>query len=295
VLRIFPAYWLALSVLALYPGLYGSFRADGWVYYGLLQNWFPRLHTLGLPQAWTLSVEVTFYLSLAVIGVAAMGLRGRLWPRSPVAAELAMLAVLAALRLGYQLHPVAQLETAVYYLDWFLGGMTLALLSAAIAARGVKPRAVATIERHADLCWVLAFGVYCGFAFRLAHHEPTFRDHVLLAVFAVLVVLPGVFEGPGNGLVRAALRNRLLAWLGLISYGLYLWHGPILVKLSQVSWVTSLPGGKLVALTVTSCAITLVCAAVSYYVLERPLLRYKRSRPAAEIPAAPPGTCPQES
>jgi peptidoglycan/LPS O-acetylase OafA/YrhL len=168
------------------------------------------------------------------------------------------------------------------YLDWFLAGMTLALISPAIAHRPSRPRVVAAVEQHPNLCWLLAFGVYCSVAFRLINHPPTFRDHVLLGAFGMLVVLPGVFTGSGEGLVRAALRNRVLAWLGLISYGLYLWHGPMLVKLSEVSWVRSLPGGKLVALTLTSCAVTVVCATLSYYLVERPLLRYKRARPAED-------------
>jgi peptidoglycan/LPS O-acetylase OafA/YrhL len=284
-LRIFPAYWLAVSALALYPGLQGSFRGDGWVYYGLLQNWFPRLRTLGLPQAWTLSVEATFYVMLPLLGLAVMLVTRRLATRLRLSGEIALLAALVAIRLGYQVHPVAHLDTALYYLDWFLGGMALAVLSAAVADRGATPRIVAAAERRPELCWLLAAAVYCTFAFRLIHHEPTFRDHLLLAVFAVLVVIPGVFEGTGLRLVRAALRNRILAWLGLISYGLYLWHGPILTRFGETSWVSSLSGGgKLVVLTVTSFAITLVCASLSYYLLERPLLRYKRSGQGGAAP-----------
>ena len=37
VLRIVPAYWLALTVLAIWPGL--TFTAPRWVYYGFLQNY----------------------------------------------------------------------------------------------------------------------------------------------------------------------------------------------------------------------------------------------------------------
>jgi peptidoglycan/LPS O-acetylase OafA/YrhL len=105
-LRIFPAYWLALTVLALYPGVVGSFRADGWVYYGLLQNWFPHLQANGLPQAWSLSVEATFYVMLPLFGLAALQLTRRLRPRSPLAGETALLGALFALRLAFELHPV---------------------------------------------------------------------------------------------------------------------------------------------------------------------------------------------
>ena len=37
VLRIVPAYWVALTVIAAYPGLDEVFSGDWWRYYGLLQ------------------------------------------------------------------------------------------------------------------------------------------------------------------------------------------------------------------------------------------------------------------
>jgi peptidoglycan/LPS O-acetylase OafA/YrhL len=279
-LRIIPAYWLALTALAIYPGVVGNFRSDGWIYYGLLQEWFPHLQTNGIPQAWSLSVEATFYVLLPLFGLAAWRLTRGPRLRSPLTAEIWILAGLGTIRLLYELRRSTRLDAALYYLDWFLLGMAVAVVSAAIHEHSSRRRAVVAIERHPNLCWLLAFGVYCTFAFRLDHNPPTFRDHVLEGLFALLVVLPAVFTGSGNGLVRSVLRNRVLAWLGLISYGLYLWHGSILLKLDQSSWVKSLPIDKLPALAIGTCAITLACAAASYYVVERPLLRYKRSRAA---------------
>ena len=40
-LRILPAYWLALTVLAIWPGLPQMWEAHDWVYYGLVQVYFP--------------------------------------------------------------------------------------------------------------------------------------------------------------------------------------------------------------------------------------------------------------
>ncbi len=64
VLRIFPAYWVALTVLAIYPGLPGVFTDRWWVFYGLVQNYSPSEQFHGLLQAWSLSVEFTFYILL---------------------------------------------------------------------------------------------------------------------------------------------------------------------------------------------------------------------------------------
>ncbi len=283
--RIFPAYWLALTVLTIYPGLGDNFGHDSWIYYGLLQEWYPHLQTDGLPQAWSLSVEVAWYAMLPILGGRAWMLRRRPDLRSSLRAELALIAALAGIRLLYEPVRTPSLDTAFYYLDWFLAGMTLAVLSAAIAGRRTAPRAVVAIERHPNLCWLTAFGVYCTFAFRLDHHPPTFGDHLAQGLFALLVVLPAVFAGSGQGLTRALLRNRVLAWLGLISYGLYLWHVPIVLKLGQMAWVGSSPLGKLATLTFASLALTVACAALSYYLLERPLLRLKSSRRSPVRPA----------
>jgi peptidoglycan/LPS O-acetylase OafA/YrhL len=65
------------------------------------------------------------------------------------------------------------------------------------------------------------------------------------------------------------LANRWLALLGLISYGLFLWHLAIAVKLSG----EGLDG--FVPLTLVTAAIAIPVAAASYLLLERPLLRLK--------------------
>ena len=70
-LRILPAYWLALTVLAIWPGITGVFTEDWWRYYFFLQLYDARTLGLGIPVAWTLCVEVTFYLLLPLWALAA--------------------------------------------------------------------------------------------------------------------------------------------------------------------------------------------------------------------------------
>ena len=59
-LRIVPAYWLALTVLAIWPGLDPDFGRNWWRYYFFLQLYNPYTVLLGIAQAWTLCVEVSF-------------------------------------------------------------------------------------------------------------------------------------------------------------------------------------------------------------------------------------------
>ena len=95
VLRIVPAYWLALTVLAIYPGLTGVFGSDWWRYYGFLQIYSLDTILGGLPQTWSLAVEASFYLALPFYAIAIGRIcRGR-DRRATVAIELAALALLA--------------------------------------------------------------------------------------------------------------------------------------------------------------------------------------------------------
>jgi peptidoglycan/LPS O-acetylase OafA/YrhL len=76
-------------------------------------------------------------------------------------------------------------------------------------------------------------------------------------------------------LPRRVLGNRLIAWLGLISYGIFLWHHPIALKLTEANDRALFGSFRMLGITAATFAIAVACAAISYYVLERPILRYK--------------------
>ena len=61
---------------------------------------------------------------------------------------------------------------------------------------------------------------------------------------------------------------RPIAWVGLISYGIYLWHWPLILWLTPVA--TGLDGLPLAALRV---GLTVGVAAASFYLIERPIRR----------------------
>ena len=144
VLRIVPAYWLALTVLAIWPGLSLVFSDHFWVYYGFLQvyNRFWILGGLGI--AWSLCIEVTFYLLLPFYAMAvARWLAGRA-PERQARAELWLLAALALAAVAGRTiqHSITDQSIFAFTLpgtfDWFALGMGLAVVSA-VAARGSAP------------------------------------------------------------------------------------------------------------------------------------------------------------
>src|SRR5262249_42493099 len=69
-------------------------------------------------------------------------------------------------------------------------------------------------------------------------------------------------------LVKRVLSQHWLVYIGKISYGLYLWHYPLFRLLQSTSWS---PTTVQVAQWSATIAITLT----SYYLVERPFLRFK--------------------
>jgi peptidoglycan/LPS O-acetylase OafA/YrhL len=263
VLRIVPAYWVALTLLAIYPGL--TFTGGAWRYYLFAQVYSPSTVFGGLTPAWTLCGEVTFYAALPLIALAAARYigRGRHWLRIELFALGACILACWCLRIWLdRLSPESAVQhfnvgfTLPGVIDWFAFGMALAALSVAGRLPRLRP----------EVAWLLAAAVFVG-CVALPQNDPLI--HGLLGPFAVLLVLPAITPPTGSP-VQRLLAFRPLALAGLISYGIYLWNQPIVLDLATHG-ARSFP-----LLLVTTVAITLTLATLSYRLVEAPLLRLKR-------------------
>jgi peptidoglycan/LPS O-acetylase OafA/YrhL len=292
VLRIVPAYWLALTALAIYPGLLGVFTGDWWIYYGFGQIYQLETFVNGIPQAWTLCVEATFYLALPFYALALRAALGGRSRRMVVAVELAVLAVLAIASLVFRTLVIAGGPSVAFswlpgMFGWFAPGMALAVVSVALAEREAPWRPAVAVARHPGIAWLAAAAAFAVLALTVSAPRPigtiytegeSFRLYVLSALVAILLLLPAVAGRDRGGAVRRLLSLPLLAWLGLISYGIFLWHHTLmswLVDQGVMDWV---PGSGFITLTALTVALAIVCAAGSFYVVERPLLRFKDRR-----------------
>lgn len=294
-LRIVPAYWLALTVLALYANLPDVFTGDWWRYYFFLQIY--SFHTLygGLNIAWTLCIEVTFYALLPLYAMALARLSSGRQPGSRLRLELIILPVLALTSLTLRAIDLAGprtvgIATIVENFDWFALGMLLAVLSVALQGGRSLPAWLDFLRRRPGTSWLLAFAIYAILAALVHYPVITGGDilrelplggmvrHVGFGVIAVLIVLPAIFPHR-DGVPGRVLAWRLLAWLGLISYGIYLWHSPLVGKLIDHGALHWIPHLTFVVLSAATAGIAFACAACSYYVLERPILKLKDVRP----------------
>ena len=268
-LRIVPAYWAALTFFALTTGLPGVLTSDWWRYYGFLQVYDGDTLLGGMAVAWTLCVEVMFYVALPFYALVARRL-GR-------GAEYWLLGALAAASFGLRVltadsHWGNTLPAAFM---WFVPGMVLALWSVE------PPRFLAAVGRRGALCWLASAALLLA-----ACYAPRHAAAALMLAAAPLVVLPALFsDAPGP--VGRVLAFRPLLWLGTVSYGLYLYHVTLMAWLVDHHG-TSLGPSPWLSLAVVSLAVTAVAAAASWYLLEERALRLKnrpfrlRRRPLLE-------------
>lgn len=306
-LRIYPAYWVALTGLAILPGLLGVFSDEWWKFYSLGFFLNPDAGTrcigdtgfrCGLPQSWTLTVEMTFYLMLPLYALLTSRLAKGRDVRSWMRAELLLIGFLAVLSLVLGGSPLSLRHHTWYRFSFLSHFLWLGLgLAAAVVSVGFRNRREALpgmlrrAAAHPGVCWTLAgvlwiFTVFAYYPapFPVAPFSSFAYEslNVLQGAIAALLLIPVLFGNPNFGIASRIFGNRILLWFGLISYGLYLWSVTITVDLG----VGGAKAGFWPVLVLTFL-ITLPFAAASYYLIERPLMRLKY-RSIREVLGRPP-------
>jgi peptidoglycan/LPS O-acetylase OafA/YrhL len=304
-LRIFPAYWIVLAVTVYVLGQY-TFASvgDALTFFGLVQNYRSLYVFWAVPVAWTLVIEVSFYVFLPIYsGVVRLATRRITQPRSRLQVQLVALAVIAGFGLvarywayyGHFVVPAAGTWFAMYlssswlpaFLDWFAFGMLMALASSWLSIGGGVPKVVALLGRQPWISWLIAvecywlvvqlhFGLFASA--RPSAPAQSFLASTFSGVAAAFFVLPAVFGVQSRRGIRRALQTPVLVMLGVVSYGIYLWHLPILGEA-----VNRLPSGLPMLVQVSLIlGATVVVAVVSWEVVERPIIRWSsRNAPAS--------------
>jgi peptidoglycan/LPS O-acetylase OafA/YrhL len=264
--RLFPAYWV--SVLA---GLVFIWWWQGWPITGpmvagnftMVPDIFGQPPIMGL--YWTLGTELVFYFCCWLI-----------W------------------RVGY-------LENAR-----FLAGLVIALSLAWLVVKGAKQ--IGLVGEDISASWknlprhlgIMFWGAY----FRIVYDETKgFRESVrqnrkiwtLVAVTLVILLVGGARQyrfliHPSTNWFSAyvvapvlfciwvawlRVQNRVFAWLGRISYSIYLFHHVVMIPLfSWVAWESSaaLRGWPLPLYLIATSLVTIAVSAAVFYAVELPAI-----------------------
>lgn len=281
VFRLFPA---LLPVIAATYLLVPESRHVGWAPWiaNLVQVQAVRSDWLlpGLAQLWSLSTEVMFYVALpllaVVIGKAARGKVGR---------ELLLLLLLAGVswvsRVVLHGEPGQIMtwdRTLVSHLDWFAGGMALAVIRVrpelhARVRSVIAPAAGSILTIAAALFWVLSTSLAGPFDLAERPLGADLFKHIGYAAFAVLVVAPAALLS--DPALHKVLANRVMAALGTISYGVFLWHLPIMFFVRETAgW--PLFGGHFWLTWIITLVLTIPVAQLSWRLIEAPTLAWAR-------------------
>jgi peptidoglycan/LPS O-acetylase OafA/YrhL/lysophospholipase L1-like esterase len=217
-----------------------------------------------LSHTWSLAIEEQFYLiwPLAVFGL----LR---WRRGSVRVLLASSLSLAAVSAGLMaLLYVPGADPSRVYMGTDTRAQSLLLgaaLAAFIAWRGPLRSRTAGAALEAG-GWAAVAGL--AWAWTQVNGETSaglYRGGFALCGLAVVCVIASVSR-PEPGLLARVFSVQPLRALGIISYGVYLWHWPVYVLFDpQRTHLGDWP------LTAVRIGITLTVATISFYVLELPI------------------------
>jgi peptidoglycan/LPS O-acetylase OafA/YrhL len=265
--RILPGYWVALAgSFLLLRHLDHPMQVDASqlpVFLLFAQNHFEETIKHLDPPMWTLAIEVSFYVALPLIGWLALKLAGRSRARH-VALTLTVVAAGAlSTALAYTHHWPQTLSTSLLpHLLEFGAGMTAAALlhGRTLNARRAGLIGLAGVALVVVNSWWHALGIGAQDVRSVVGDAP--------GVAGIALVLATLVAGPW----RATLLARGPAkWLGAISYGVYLIHFPVIVGLRMTGhW----PQESLTRALLTVMAITLPLAAISWFAVERPAIRW---------------------
>ena len=271
--RLLPALLLMLLLVA----AFAAFRAPPWDLDAIrwrgiatalyVENWYTilaRPRPAPVSHAWSLSIEEQWYIVWPFLlgGIAALA-RGR---RRILVGAMLVLVVGSAVVMGLDAEHyrmVRAYEATVGRAgELVIGGILAIAVRRRPPAASPRGRVAIELAGIAGAAWIL-----WGFSVSLETARwMFFGGFYSFAVATALVILAAI--QPTSSVIRPILGWRPLAAIGLVSYGLYLFHIPV------YAWVDPITTGlSPVPLTMVRFAIVGAIAVASYLLLEQPIRR----------------------
>jgi peptidoglycan/LPS O-acetylase OafA/YrhL len=277
--RLLPALFLMLVVVSVWVALFDSGQLGGvrtqvlaagvyvsnWVTIAQHGSYFARFAApLPLDHLWSLAIEEQFYLLwpwLVMLGVWAVRKR---WLLALLTLALAVFSAVAMSRLY---HPGYDPTRAYEGTDTRAFGLLIgAALAMAWPSRGSRPVSRDAVGALLDVLGVAGLVAIVVLVWRTSPFSAFLYPwgFVLLSLATAAVIAAVVNPASRLG---AALGCAPLRWVGVRSYGIYLWQWPIIVLLAPTPGAPSWPPALVLV------ALTLVIASLSWRLVEEPIRR----------------------
>lgn len=286
-IRILPLYYVAIISVWLYRFSGGREQWLDLVRHLTFTHSFDSEHlfwTIG--PAWSLAIEVHFYLVLALTAPLLYWLCGLLaTERARVLLLSSWVAVFGLTGVVYKywaafVADIPVSRSAAYFslpakLDEFAVGMALGVAAAAYGNRRMVGSAGA---------WVLRIGGVAALAALFStRHVDTVRGPLtmqelyfqVLSALAFGLLVAAVVFGPSTSIWTSVLVRPFVLYVGLVSYGIYLWHEPILIELGKRAvWLDPAPD-SFRSNAILLVGLSIAAGGASYALIERPAMRLR--------------------
>jgi peptidoglycan/LPS O-acetylase OafA/YrhL len=287
--RILPAYYVVLTVLVLLSGLWRvpGARVDILLHYTFLFN-YTEFSIFSIdPPFWTLAVEMQLYLLLPVLFVL-----GRRLSERKLCWIFGAVAILAYGLHCWLIHVVSHVVPWPYdpVLTWIrpngavlnhsvLANMPHFLMGVLMARLFLHVKQLDFSHRKRQLIcellfWLCLMGtlVLLGSGWDRYGRLPNGAYGFPSVPFMLAVMIVTI---PFTRMARFCMDSFILRTLGMISFGVYIIHMPVLIHLDHIMTQRGVDVIKQWPLfACATLAITCLLALVSYLVVERPCLRW---------------------
>ncbi len=280
--RLLPALFVMLAVVTAWVTLLDRARlyslrgpvaaaATYWSNWYLIvkdQSYFSRFAPpQPLDHLWSLAVEEQFYLIwpwMLLAGLYLIRRRRSARAISWLALPTLVLAAGSAVLMWVLYHPAVD-PTRVYEgTDTRACGLLIGAALAMVWSSGRAARSAKGIQRALDVPGFAGLAVIGVLIWRVGQYDSFLYHGGLVVLSAATAAVVAAAACPAT-LVGAALSWRPLRWIGVRSYGIYLWHYPVIVLTTPANSTEDLPRA------VWQTAASIALAALSWKYIEEPV------------------------